>query len=756
MGKSSIASASAKNPPPRLSAWAKGPPTSRLSPDSQLSVDVIDSRPPSIPGEGVPIRDGVEISRNTVGVDSPTASASAKTLPLQLRGKLTWADLARAARPPPLPFRFSPDSQLSVDAIDSRPPSTLGEGVPIKDGVDISRNTVGVESSTASASAKKSSPQLRGKSTWANLARAARPPPFPFSPDSQLSVDSRPPSTLGEGVPIKDGVDIFRNTVGAASPSRSATAASSIEQLSPPVTAKDPASPENVPVRSPSARKKKKKRRTPVQAQSVADRDPHPSQPPAHQTSSTSLQIEGPTTTPTRPNVPNSPGQKGLGQGDGARPDVEQDLPAFQDSAPGTTEKITSVTHDQTTQATDMSGTRGILNNIRFLLETVLRDKKRSKELLENVGEDAQLLLDTLQALVRLPGIPTSLRSSILKMMLRLSKKSGLFPQCLIIENAEKLGDYAVGGGGFGDVWKGKIGEQVVCLKVVKAYLTSDVQKLLKDYVREAIVWQQLEHPNLLPFMGMHYLNEARTQLCLVSPWMEQGNLTKYLETTPKEDIDHYLLVHDVASGLSYLHRMKIVHGDLKGLNILITPDGRACIGDFGLSQVADSHAIHLTSTSTNSSTGTIRWSSPELLMPPCTPSTFSDMYAFAGVCYEIFTGNVPFHGLNDGAVIFAVMVKREHPSRPESTLLNDGMWNIMVDCWNSDPRLRPTASELPASVTGLKGSKSGRVIRPAPEWDMSNLSQIWKDVKNPSLDTESLERLRRNLGVKFHTLVFT
>ncbi|KAF9255509.1 kinase-like protein [Marasmius fiardii PR-910] len=403
---------------------------------------------------------------------------------------------------------------------------------------------------------------------------------------------------------------------------------------------------------------------------------------------------------------------------------------------------ITGVTNDQTTDKT------GILEDICNLLQGVLKDSRRSKELVESIGEDAQLLLDTLQVLAKLPGIPTWLRSSILKTMLRLSKQSGLFPQCLIIQNVEKLGDYAVGGGGFGDVWRGKIGEQIVGLKIVKAYLTSDVQKLLKNYIREAIVWQQLEHPNVLPFMGMYYLDEAQTQLCLVSPWMEQGNLTKYLESTSGEDIDHYLLVYDIASGLAYLHSTKIVHGDMKGVNVLITPDGRACIGDFGLSRVADSRAIQFNTTATGSSTGTARWSSPELLIPPCTPSTFSDMYAFAGVCYEIFTGNVPFHGLNDGAVILAVMVKKEHPSRPELTLLNDGMWKIMVDCWNFDPQLRPTAFELPALVAGFGSFKIGSILKLIPEWDISDLgNQIWKDVKYPALDMEALGRLQRNLG---------
>ncbi|KAF9257430.1 kinase-like protein [Marasmius fiardii PR-910] len=389
------------------------------------------------------------------------------------------------------------------------------------------------------------------------------------------------------------------------------------------------------------------------------------------------------------------------------------------------------------------------LHAIRRVVENVLEDEQRARSLLETKGEEAQVWLDALQVLAEFPEVTSKLRSSILKMMLRLSKHSGLCPQCLMVKNVKRLGDFPVGGGGFGDVWKGKIGGQIVCLKVVKVYLVSDVQQLLKEYMSEAIVWQQLKHPNLLPFMGMYYLDKAREQLCLVSPWMERGNLVRFLKDTPSEQIDHYSLVHDIASGLVYLHSRKIVHGDLKGVNILLTPDERACIGDFGLSRVADTHALRLTSSTTAHSKGTMRWLSPELLKsdPPCSSSTSSDMYAFACVCYEIFAGNVPFYELTDGAVIVAVLLDKKHPQRPRASLLNDEMWNIMGSCWKPEPQLRPSASEVFPRLSGMKSLKTGRVIQPAPEWDTLNLEQLWKNVKHSPLDLGALVQLQKKLG---------
>ncbi|KAF9256483.1 kinase-like protein, partial [Marasmius fiardii PR-910] len=281
--------------------------------------------------------------------------------------------------------------------------------------------------------------------------------------------------------------------------------------------------------------------------------------------------------------------------------------------------------------------------------------------------------------------------SSILTVMLRLSKKSGLYPQCLSVRNVKKLGKYPVAHGGFGDVWKGIIGEsnEPVCVKTVKIYLQSDKEKLCRAYMQESIVWRQLKHPNVLPFLGIYYL-ENDQQLCLISPWMENGNLVQYVKSTPRTDIEHYTLVYDVTNGLRYLHEREFVHGDLKGVNVLITHSKRACIGDFGLSRVIETHGLNLT-TSTTRPVGTSRWLAPELLTGNRT-SKESDIYAYGCVCYEIFTGLHPFPNLpTDGAVVLHV-VQGKHSSRPEDiSELNDSMWALMESCWNMDPSARPS-----------------------------------------------------------------
>lgn len=105
----------------------------------------------------------------------------------------------------------------------------------------------------------------------------------------------------------------------------------------------------------------------------------------------------------------------------------------------------------------------------------------------------------------------------------------------------------------------------------------------MQAFSREAILWSQVKHPNVLPFYGVYQLDDMYHKVCLVSPWMENGNLREYLATHPQTDrlllvsstyipiptISDYIQARGVARGLRYLHDRNIIHGDLKGVGFL-------------------------------------------------------------------------------------------------------------------------------------------------------------------------------------------
>ncbi|KAF8960149.1 kinase-like domain-containing protein, partial [Flammula alnicola] len=300
--------------------------------------------------------------------------------------------------------------------------------------------------------------------------------------------------------------------------------------------------------------------------------------------------------------------------------------------------------------------------------------------------------------------INPTFKNSLLAALSRLSSKAGLHPRCFILNGIEWAPSPTTSGH-FSDIWKGDFRGQIVCLKVIKIYQNSDKEQFLKAFSREAILWGHVSHPNLLPFYGIYHLGDEYGRMCLVSPWMDYGNINEYLLQSPSAS--RLLLISDIAAGLLYLHERDIVHGDLKGANILVTSSGRACLSDFGLSTIID--ATSLPSPSSSYSTefigGTIRWQAPELFDPLIEyprASMQSDVYAYGCVCYEVYTGEVPFYeNVRDVTVIYQVM-KGEQPSRPnpESPAfrghgLQDDIWALMEDCWDRVPHRRPTMGQV-------------------------------------------------------------
>jgi len=347
----------------------------------------------------------------------------------------------------------------------------------------------------------------------------------------------------------------------------------------------------------------------------------------------------------------------------------------------------------------------------------ILHDDARRKSFLAQRESQAQALLDVLQQVLDFPGLDPQLCSPILNGIVQLSKLSGLYPECLVVRGVQKLGHTAVAGGSFGDIWQGHVEGQEIAIKVMRVFGSSDVEKALKAFSHEAVLWRQLRHPNLLPFYGVYHWDLARSRICLISPWMSNGNTLLYLEKYP--DSDRVPLLFDVACGLDYLHSLdpSVIHGDLKAVNILITPSKRACIMDFGLASLDSDFRLLLTSSSSREPRGSLRWQAPELLQcDDSIPQTQygntreTDMYSFGCVGYEMFMGRPPFHNLPVFNVISAV-VSGKRPPRPPlefdaARRLDDGMWDLISRCWAAIPAQRPSASMvakiLSNRVTGI------------------------------------------------------
>lgn len=83
------------------------------------------------------------------------------------------------------------------------------------------------------------------------------------------------------------------------------------------------------------------------------------------------------------------------------------------------------------------------------------------------------------------------------------------------------------------DVWIGSLNQQRVCIKVLRFFQQgSDREELLKALSKEVLLWRQLNHPNILPFLGVNTELFAPS-FCIVSPWMSNGDIMAYARNSP-------------------------------------------------------------------------------------------------------------------------------------------------------------------------------------------------------------------------------
>ncbi|KAF8602298.1 kinase-like protein [Ceratobasidium sp. AG-I] len=215
--------------------------------------------------------------------------------------------------------------------------------------------------------------------------------------------------------------------------------------------------------------------------------------------------------------------------------------------------------------------------------------------------------------------------------------------------------------------------------------------------MRETHIWSKMKHENIQQLLGI-VLFQGR--LGMVSSWMDNGNLQEYIKANPH--VDRYKLCPDVATGVAYLHSIKMVHGDIKALNVLVSQDGVAKLSDFDHSILSDYTSPFPATPNTGG--GTLRWMAPELRpMPPeedsfgAVRSRETDIYALGMTMLEIITGRVPYSEFKDDRRVVHAVDNNIKPIRPQELLgpsrRENQMWDLLTECWDRSPKNRPAAA---------------------------------------------------------------
>ncbi|QRW11620.1 WD repeat and SOCS box-containing protein 1 [Ceratobasidium sp. AG-Ba] len=256
--------------------------------------------------------------------------------------------------------------------------------------------------------------------------------------------------------------------------------------------------------------------------------------------------------------------------------------------------------------------------------------------------------------------------------------------------------------GGFGDIYRCKLNNsEEVAVKTLRIYNSPSEQnqKSLKHAAREVYTWSKCRHPNVQSLLGLVVF---RGQIGMVATWEINGNLPTYLKRHP--EADRCQMSTQVAEGLAYLHKSGVIHGDLKGANVLVSEDGVAQLADFGNS-VLQEYTLQFSETSSRESLS-FRWAAPELFTDSrCTKQ--ADIYALGMTILETITSEVPWYGKSDPMVMFAVVMNKTNPDRPVSQIppnskYGDTLWTLLILCWLFEPEERPSAEFVASQMKNI------------------------------------------------------
>ncbi|KXN81654.1 Ribosomal protein S6 kinase alpha-5 [Leucoagaricus sp. SymC.cos] len=340
-------------------------------------------------------------------------------------------------------------------------------------------------------------------------------------------------------------------------------------------------------------------------------------------------------------------------------------------------------------------------------------------------------------------------RNRVLAILSKITSVTHIFPQRYEL-NGVKYCPQPIAEGGFGNVHQGV--DPSMCVKVMKRLDPN----ALTPWIKELILWAHSSHPNVLPFYGVFTEGTRDSpQTCLVSPFMKNGNLHDYAPHLSQKS--RLALISDIVHGLHYLHELGIVHGDLKGQNVLISDEGQCLITDFGAS-----HITTATTASGSLSVTTLRFSAPEMILGNKKPSKEFDIWSVGCLFYEVLSRKEPYYEYKYEVQIIAALSRKELPTRPGTTTndveekddwdddfdqdwdtIDDQAWSLITRCCTPEPENRPNMSIVKELVKDLKIWDDRPAAKTIPG------AEILKLRSEPKIDLVRVEELLDQLQHK-------
>ncbi len=280
------------------------------------------------------------------------------------------------------------------------------------------------------------------------------------------------------------------------------------------------------------------------------------------------------------------------------------------------------------------------------------------------------------------------------------------------MDRPSRLGKYELkrplGRGGMATVylaWDREL-ERHVAIKVLHP-LIADNEKGLQRFQREAKAAARLRHPGIVQVYDFS-LGTEQEPAYLVYEFIDGPNLATFLvEHGPPLPETVALMGWSLATALQAAHETGIVHRDIKPENVLVAPEGRLVLTDFGIARLAGDATV----TATGAVLGSPAYMSPEQARGERTDER-SDLFSLGVLLYHALTGRLPFAGATPVAVLSLVTACRYDPPASVRKDVGPDMDRIIRRCLQPDPEARyATAGELAQDL--LETAMAGGIREP-------------------------------------------
>ncbi|MGF0177022.1 serine/threonine-protein kinase [Streptomyces sp. Marseille-Q5077] len=263
-----------------------------------------------------------------------------------------------------------------------------------------------------------------------------------------------------------------------------------------------------------------------------------------------------------------------------------------------------------------------------------------------------------------------------------------------------------LGGGGMGTVWRARdlVLHRLVAVKEVRppdrdlAEYDPDSARMLRERVlREARALARIDHPNVVT---IHHIVDGGdgTYPWIVMELVSGGSLADRLAQGPMPPADAARIGRGVLAALTAAHDAGIQHRDVKPANVLLRPDGRPVLTDFGIAAIRESTNL----TATGSIIGTADFMAPERISGHEGGSS-SDLWSLAMMLYNAVEGHHPLRRANTLATLAAVL-HDDVPPPVRAGALRDVLMSVLV----RDPSARPSAAVLDLKLAEAESGPGG------------------------------------------------